>query len=47
MYSKVETDKAVPVGALSQALFLCLDSRADFTVLYLSYECGRLPLILL
>lgn len=47
MYSKVETDRAVPVGALSQALFLCLDSRTDFTVLYLSYECSRLPLMLL
>lgn len=28
-------------------VYFCLDSRTNFTVLYLSYECGRLPLILL
>lgn len=47
VYSKVDTDRAVPVGAQSRALFLCLGSRPDFTALYLSCECGRLPLILL
>lgn len=35
---------AFPVGTLSRALFLCLDSRDDFNVFYLSHECGILIL---